>query len=124
MFHSAEIEAATVVAQQAHEAGIKKLRIKTDSKFLVNSATEWIPRWKANNWKTYENKPVRNWSRLEKMKTALKPLDVIWKHVPSQKETSGNEMAAKLAREGVEAPRTKHKRYLLNKLSLMFFYNP
>ena len=28
----AEIEAATIAAQQAHEAGIKKLRIKTDSK--------------------------------------------------------------------------------------------
>ena len=33
--NSAEIEAATVAAQQDHEAGIKKLRIKTDSKFLV-----------------------------------------------------------------------------------------
>ena len=73
-------------AQQAHEAGIKKLRIKTDSKFLVNSATEWIPRWKANYWKTYENKPLRNLSEFEKMKTALVPLDVIREAIKESQE--------------------------------------
>ena len=65
--NSAEIDAATVGIQQAHEVGIKKLRIKTDSKFLVHSATEWIQRWEANDWRTYENKPVRNRSVFEKM---------------------------------------------------------
>ena len=102
--NSAEIAAATVAAQLAHEAGIKKLRTKTDSKFLVNSTTEWIPRWEANDCKTYENKPVRNRSQFERIKTALEPLDVIWEHVPSHKGIPGNKMADKLAREGIEAP--------------------
>ena len=101
--NSAEIEAATVAAQQAQKAGIKKLRIKTDSISLVNSATEWIPRWEAKNWKPYENKPVRNRPEFEEMKTALEPLNVIWEHVPSHTRIPGNDMADKLAREGIEA---------------------
>ena len=107
--NSAEVEAATVAAQRAHEAGIKKLRIKTDSKFLVSSATEWIPRWEANDWKNYENKPVKNRSEFEKMKTALEPLDVIWEHV---------QMSDKHAREGIGVlPSTENKGggYLLTK---------
>ena len=108
--NSAEIEAATVAAQQAHEVGINKLKIKTDSKLLVNSATGLIPRWEANDWKTYENKPIRNRSKFEKMKTALEPLDVILEHFPSHKGIPGNEMADKFAREGIEVlPSTKNK---------------
>ena len=44
--NSAEIEAVTVTAQQAHEAGIKKLRIKTDSKFLVNELRSSRSLWR------------------------------------------------------------------------------
>ena len=41
--NAAEIEVAIEAAQRAQDAGIKKLRINTDSKYLVSSATEWIP---------------------------------------------------------------------------------
>ena len=58
--NAAKIEAAVEAAQRAQDAGIKKLRINTDSKYLVSSATEWIPTWEKNVWKTAENKPVKN----------------------------------------------------------------
>ena len=44
------------------------------------------------------------------MKTALESFDVIWEHVPSHKRILGNEMADKLARDGIEVlPYTENK---------------
>ena len=69
--NAAEIEAAVKAAQRAQDAGIKKLRINTDYKYLVSSATEWIPTWEKNDWKTAENKPVKTRNEFEKLKKAL-----------------------------------------------------
>ena len=78
--NAAESEAAVEAARRAQDAGIKKFRINTDSKYLVSSAAEWIPTWEKNDWKTAENKPVKNRTEFEKIKTALEPIEVIWNH--------------------------------------------
>ena len=96
----AEIEAATEAAMQAKRAGITDLKINTDSEFLVSCAKDWIPKWKANGWKTANNEPVINKSELIKMDKALDSLNVEWKHVKSHAGVRGNEMADKLARAG------------------------
>lgn len=72
----AEIEAATEAARQATRAGITNLKINTDSQFLVDCAKNWIPKWKANGWKTANNEPVINKSELIKMEKAFAPLNV------------------------------------------------
>lgn len=43
--NSGEIQAATHAMKQAAANGIKDLTINTDSKFLIKSATEWMPGW-------------------------------------------------------------------------------
>ncbi|XP_051162217.1 uncharacterized protein LOC127282161 [Leptopilina boulardi] len=53
--NASEIEAAAVAARQARKAEIQRLRIKTDSQYLVHSVRNWIPRWHQNGWKTAEN---------------------------------------------------------------------
>ena len=94
----AEIEAVIEAAIQAKRAGIKFLKIYTDSKFLMSCARNWIPKWKANGWRTANNEPVINKSELIKMDKALAPLNVKWKHVNSHAGVYGNEMADFLAR--------------------------
>ena len=40
----------------------------TDSKYVMTGVTDWMPRWKANGWKTAAKKPVKNkdlWKRLD-----------------------------------------------------------
>ncbi|XP_076755006.1 ribonuclease H1 [Xylocopa sonorina] len=96
----AEIQAVTVAARQAQEAGIKNLKVNTDSKFLISCANDWMPKWKANGWKTASNKPVINKTELLEMEQALKPLNVDWNHVNGHVGIYGNEMADQLARKG------------------------
>ena len=74
----AEIQAVTIAARQARKAGIKKLKINTDSQFLISCITKWMKKWKANGWKTSDSKPVLNKTELMEMEAALAPLKVTW----------------------------------------------
>lgn len=96
----AEIQAVMMAARQAKKAGIKKLKINTDSKFLISCITQWMPKWKARGWKTVNDKPVINKTELLEMEKELENLNVIWNHVNGHVGIYGNEMADKLAREG------------------------
>ena len=42
----------------------------TDSEYLRQGITEWLSRWKANNWRTVDRKPVKNddlWRQLDEV---------------------------------------------------------
>ncbi|KAL0112782.1 hypothetical protein PUN28_012211 [Cardiocondyla obscurior] len=82
----AEIQAVTRAARQAQKAGIDKLKINTDSQFLISCATQWMPNWKRNGWVTSEAKPVINKTELLEMEEALKPLNVTWVNNLSNKK--------------------------------------
>ncbi|XP_039311455.1 ribonuclease H1 isoform X3 [Solenopsis invicta] len=96
----AEIQAVTVAARQAKKAGIKKLKINTDSKFLISCITKWMPNWKKKGWITANNKPVINKTELLEMERELESLTIAWNHVNGHVGIYGNEMADKLAKEG------------------------
>ena len=45
-----------------------QVQISTDSSYVKNGITQWVPRWKANGWRTSDKKPVKNqdlWERLD-----------------------------------------------------------
>src|ERR1700736_1691179 len=45
-----------------------KVRLYTDSSYLKDGITRWLPQWKKRGWKTADKKPVKNvdlWQRLE-----------------------------------------------------------
>lgn len=96
----AEIQAVTVAARQAKKAGIKKLKINTDSKFLISCITQWMPSWKKKGWKTLDNKPVINKTELLEMERELESLTIAWNHVNGHVGIYGNEMADQLAKKG------------------------
>ncbi|XP_012277947.1 ribonuclease H1 [Orussus abietinus] len=98
----AEIQAVTLAARQAHKEGIQKLKINTDSRFLISCITEWMPKWKKRGWMTVGNKPVINKCELLEMEEALSSLSIKWNHVRGHQGIHGNEMADKLARAGAE----------------------
>lgn len=74
----AEIQAVTTAIKQAKKAGIKNLKINTDSQFLISCINDWMPIWKANGWVTSKKTPVINKVELLEMEEALKSLNVIW----------------------------------------------
>ncbi|CAG5090165.1 Similar to Rnaseh1: Ribonuclease H1 (Rattus norvegicus) [Cotesia congregata] len=100
--NSAEIEAVIEAAKVAKDNGINKIRINTDSQFLINCQTKWMNKWKATGWVTSKKEPVSNREELQKMDRVLSELDVEFNHVRGHKGVYGNEMADKLARAGAK----------------------
>ena len=44
-----------------------RVRLTTDSRYVMQGIEEWVPRWRANGWRTADRKPVKNqdlWQRL------------------------------------------------------------
>ena len=75
-----------------------RVRLVTDSAYVKNGITEWLPSWKRRGWKTARNAPVKNadlWMRLE---CAANRHDVEWIWVKGHAGDPGNERADSLAR--------------------------
>ena len=76
--------------------------VKTDSTYLINGITKWLPKWKSNGWMTSSKKPVANkdlWIALEDLITYHK-VDWIW--VRGHAGDVDNERADFLARKGAQ----------------------
>jgi ribonuclease HI len=76
------------------------VHLHTDSVYLINGITKWVPGWKRNGWKTKDKKPVKNvdlWTRLEE---ATARHDVTWLWVKGHAGHPENERADELACQG------------------------
>jgi ribonuclease HI len=77
------------------------VRLHTDSSYLRNGITAWLPKWKRNDWRTADKKPVKNadlWRRLE---AAVERHQVTWLWVKGHAGHPGNERADALANQGM-----------------------
>lgn len=78
------------------------ITVTTDSKYVLQGATEWLSGWKQRGWKTAAKKPVLNidlWQRLDK---ALESRNIEWKWVKGHSGHPENERADSLANLGID----------------------
>lgn len=78
------------------------VRIHTDSKYVRDGITEWLPNWKARGWKTAAKKPVKNVDLWQRLEAAIGMHRVEWRWVKGHAGHPENERADALARLGVE----------------------
>lgn len=74
----------------------------TDSSYLRQGITEWMPKWKRKNWKTAAGKPVKNQDLWQALDTAASRHEIDWQWVKGHSGDPGNELADELARKGME----------------------
>ncbi len=74
-----------------------EITIYTDSKYVKNGITEWIKKWKLNNWKNSNKKPVKNKDLWVKLDSSCQKHKVNWKWVKAHAENKLNNLADKLA---------------------------
>ena len=75
----------------------------TDSKYVMDGITQWINKWKKNNWRTAAKKDVKNkelWQRLDEL---INLHQVQWHWVKGHSGDAGNEMADLLANKGIDS---------------------
>jgi ribonuclease HI len=80
------------------------VRIHTDSRYVMDGATQWLKGWKARGWKTADRKPVKNedlWRALEA--EVARHERVAWEWVRGHNGHLENERADELARRAIPA---------------------
>lgn len=95
---SAELTAAIKACQEAKRLNLNEITIVTDSKYIFNAATEWIDKWKINDWKDNKNKPVINQELFKELLYAKEGLDIQWLHVKGHSDNAGNNRADLIAK--------------------------
>jgi ribonuclease HI len=75
--------------------------IHTDSRYLMDGATQWMRKWKANGWKTADKKPVKNEDLWRTLEEAAAPHEVKWRWVKGHSDHVENARADALARGAI-----------------------
>ena len=80
------------------------ITLYTDSKYVMDGVTRWLPNWKNNGWKTSNKKtPVKNidlWQQLDQMVGAH---EIRWVWVKGHAGHCENERVDELARNAIKA---------------------
>lgn len=79
-----------------------RVRITTDSQYVMKGITEWMAGWKRRGWKTADRKPVKNaelWRRLDAAQARHR---VEWEWVRGHTGHLENERADALANRGID----------------------
>ena len=79
-----------------------KVKITTDSKYVLTGTTDWMINWKKRNWRTANKKPVLNvelWQRLDEL---IEKHEVEWAWVKGHSGHLENEIADQLANQGID----------------------
>ena len=77
--------------------------VYTDSNYVRQGLTEWLPGWRARGWLTASRKPVKNQDLWQRLDSAAGKHRVEWHWVKGHAGNPGNEAADRLANEGLDA---------------------
>jgi len=50
-----------------------RVELTTDSQYVKQGIELWVPRWRANGWRTADRKPVKNQDLWERLAAAAEP---------------------------------------------------
>ncbi|MGZ8153381.1 MAG: ribonuclease HI [Methylovulum sp.] len=81
------------------------VQLNSDSKYVLQGITEWLPNWKKRGWKTASKAPVKNedlWRRLDE---AIRQHRIEWRWVKGHSGDKGNDRADALANLAIDSLR-------------------
>jgi ribonuclease HI len=82
------------------------VRMFTDSNYLRQGITAWLPAWKARSWRTADRQPVKNQDLWQRLEQALAGHQVDWHWVRGHSGDPDNKRADQLARTALRAGRS------------------
>jgi ribonuclease HI len=78
-----------------------RIRLFSDSSYVIKGMTEWLPRWVKRNWTNAQKNPVLNRDLWETLLKVSKPHKVEWIWVRGHHGQKENERCDKLARDAI-----------------------
>jgi ribonuclease HI len=96
-----ELEAVIQALTALNRPGCR-VRLYSDSRYVLQGIREWLPNWKARGWKTANRKPVQNQDLWQQLDTLAAQHDIEWCWVKGHSGNPGNERADQLANRGID----------------------
>jgi ribonuclease HI len=78
------------------------VQLTTDSSYVRNGITQWLPNWKNRGWKTAAKKPVKNADLWQRLDQAVQAHRISWHWVKGHSGHPENERADRLANRGID----------------------
>lgn len=82
-----------------------RVKLSTDSRYVMDGLTKWIHGWRKNGWKTADKKPVKNAELWQELLAATSPHRIEWEWVKGHAGHPENERADRLASEAAVGER-------------------
>jgi ribonuclease HI len=82
-----------------------RVTLTTDSQYVKQGIEQWLPRWRANGWRTSDGKAVKNQDLWQRLAAAAAPHSVRWAWTRGHAGHVENERVDQAARAAAEAQR-------------------
>ncbi len=79
-----------------------RVRLFTDSTYVMNGITRWLADWRRRGWKTAGRKPVKNQDLWQRLDAEAARHEIEWHWVKGHAGDPGNERADSLANRGID----------------------
>jgi ribonuclease HI len=79
-----------------------RVKLTTDSQYVKQGIELWVPRWRANGWRTADRKPVKNQDLWERLAAAAAPHRIAWHWTRGHSGHAENELVDQQARLAAE----------------------
>lgn len=77
--------------------------LTTDSNYLRQGISEWLPNWKRKGWKTASGQPVKNVELWQELEQLAKCHEIQWRWVKGHSGHRENELVDELANQAIAA---------------------
>jgi ribonuclease HI len=79
-----------------------RVTLTTDSRYVMQGIEQWMPKWRANGWRTADKKPVKNQDLWQRLSDAVDAHQVRWRWVKGHNGHVENERVDQAARGQAE----------------------
>ena len=79
-----------------------KVKLTTDSRYVMDGIREWLPNWKKRGWRTASKKPVKNEDLWRKLDELVGNHEVEWYWVKGHSGHRENELVDQLANDAID----------------------
>lgn len=86
-----------------------RVKLVTDSNYVIQGITKWISRWLKNNWKNAQRQDVANRDLWERLLNLLNFHEIEWKWIRGHSGCPENERCDKLAKAAIDKCKKKRE---------------
>jgi len=92
-----EYRACIYALEQVKAHNYQDVTLYSDSKYVIDSVTNWGHNWKRMGWKRPKNQPIKNLDLFRTLYELNQEVDITWQWVKGHAGNAGNERADELA---------------------------